>query len=327
MSRPVLQVDALDFQILREILLTGGRYYYRGDRVPGDEVARALGVSRKTVAARMKRMTEAGFWLPLTLGLNPSRGGLVRAKVFLERAQARDADGIDALCHVEGVQGILASLEGLDVVIFAEDETSLAARIELSRRIVRADRAVPDILSTRDFPRLPPYPLTGLDARLLAALLTDARQSFRSIAPRLGVTPRTLERRFERMSREGVVNMLPGGDGHADFAGMILAATQFELSGEADACRGAAAELARILPNHVVRNLVAERLAIFVLYAPSARELDEQLQTAGQVPGVERSVMRIVTWVGASPRYSAWLASVLERRAVRALAEPPFAPE
>ncbi len=313
-DRPTIQVDELDFGILREMLLSGGKYYYRGDRVPAEKIATALKVNRKTAAARLKRMTEAGFWLPLTLGLNPSRVGIVRAKVFLENPQAREEEAIEALCHVEGVQGILASTEGFDVVVFAEDDASLAARIELARRIVKADRVVLDIHSTRDFPKLPPYPLTSLDARLLAALLTDARRSFRSIAPGLGVAPRTLERRFERLSKEGVANMLPGGDGHMDFTGMLLAASHFYLSGDAKARHATAAELTRILPNHVVRNLVADRLALLVLYASSPPELDEQLRQAGRVPGVERVVTRMVTWIGSSPQYPAWLASVLERR-------------
>ncbi len=261
-------------------------------------------------------MTGAGFWLPLTLGLNPSRLGIVRAKVFLGNARARDQEAIDLLCQVEGLQGILASTEGFDVVMFAEDDASLAWRIELARRITKADRAVLDIHSTRDFPRLPQYPLTRLDARLLCALLTDARRSFRSVAPGLGVASRTLERRFGRLVKEGAVNVLPGGDGHADFAGMLLAASHFYLAGDAQSNRATAAELARLLPSHVVRNLVGDHLALLVWYASSSHELDERLRQAERANGVERVVTRMVTWIGASPQYPAWLARVLERRAL-----------
>jgi hypothetical protein len=54
--------------------------------VPVYGVARDVKVNRKTVAARLEKMTDAGFWVPLTLGLKPVRVSLVRAKVLLERA-------------------------------------------------------------------------------------------------------------------------------------------------------------------------------------------------------------------------------------------------
>jgi len=142
-----------------------------------------------------------------------------------------------------GVTRILASLEGLDVLLFAEDEAPLASRIRLSGRVLGADRVVIDIHSIREFRQVEQFPLTGLDVRLLGALLTPGRQFFRSVAAQLGVAPRTLEQLFTRLSWEGVVSVLPGGDGHADFVGMVLAASQFELSGRTAVRRGDVAEL------------------------------------------------------------------------------------
>lgn len=314
MSRAVINVDTLDFEILREVY-AGHASYYRSERVTLDSVARALGVNPKTVASRVRRMKEAGFGWPLTVGVDPASLGMVRGKVFLAGANARDEEMVETLRHIEGLQLLIESVEGLDVIIHAEDQHALDVRVELARRITGAKSVSWDFHSARDFPPHPPYDFARLDLLLLALLAQDARAPFSGLAKTLGVTARSVERRFEKLARDGVVTMLPGGDGHTRVAGMLVKNVTLGLR-EGRALRTETLRaILDLFRNHFVRNLIPTGRVYLLVYSDSPAELEEQLARAGAIPGVASVATRSITWIGANPRYPAWLASVLSRRA------------
>lgn len=314
LPRPVVQLDTLDFEILREMFL-GSALHYRSERVSFDAVARKLGVHRKTVAARAKRLAEAGLGLPLTIAVDPASLGTVRGKAFLRGGRLRSDEMIESLRHIEGLQLIMTYSEGVDVIIHAEDDGALDTRAELARDLTHGADILWEMRSARDFPAAAArYQFSRLDLHLLAELVVDARAPFPAMARRLGVTARTLERRFERMAREGVVTVLPAGDGHSRFAGVTVTMVLLTLHVAAAERPKVLGEILHLLPNHFVRNLIPSGSAHLFVYSSSAAELDDQLVAARGIPGVASVTSRTVTWIGANPRYPAWLQSVLERR-------------
>jgi DNA-binding Lrp family transcriptional regulator len=308
-----LRVDELDMRILREVF-TGEGDYLRAERVSADAVARAVGVHRKTVAARLKKMTDARFYLPARLDIEPSLFGLVGGKFFLDvPPEMRSAATREAIFHIEGTNGILGYADGWDVMMYAEDERSLASRVELAKHIARASRATWNVHSARDYPPPPKVKLTRLDLRLVAALMRDARAPFPRLAKALGVTARTLERRFERLRDEGAVFMLPGGDG--DATGVVFAYVSVGVPREARARDRAVGELLKLLPNHILRNLATLGRAHVFLYGRSLADLEAQAQLARKVPGVDDVEFHVMTGAWTNDAYADWVARVLERRA------------
>jgi len=308
---PRLVMDELDFRILREIF-TGDGDYFRTDRATAEDIARKLGLHRNTVGARIRRMTRANAYLPASLDIEAPALGLVGCKAFLDVPPDRRTPATrEALFHLESVVAILEYVEGWDLVVYAEDETSLRSKVELAKAITGATRAQWDIHTSRDYPPAAQVRIAKLDARLLAAMLRDARRGFGSLGKELGKPARTLQRRWERLRAQGLVYMLPAGN--VDVAGMStgLATIDFDRARQ----RQVVAQLEKLFPNAWQRNVATTGRAHYFLFARTIPELQDPLLAARKVPGVSRTELRVGTGAAANPGYQDWLARVLERRA------------
>jgi DNA-binding Lrp family transcriptional regulator len=211
-QRTRLTVDALDMRIVREIV-SGGKHYFRGDRAALDDVARRLGVHRNTVSDRVTRMETNGFLFPLTLEVDPSAVGLVAVIAALDiPPERRTEETKTALLAVEGVWGILTYLDAWLLLLHAVDEATVERQIAAACAASAGRLLEIESNSARDWPDACPVEISSLDVRIIAALMQDARAPFRSLAAELGVTARTVERRYARLEREGVITLFPTGE-------------------------------------------------------------------------------------------------------------------
>jgi DNA-binding Lrp family transcriptional regulator len=308
-------VDELDFKILKE-LFAGDTDSFRSDRASVDEIARRLGTHRNTVSARIKKLTQRQIFLPMTVEIDPGRLGMVGARVFMEvPPQRRTAETRDDVFHLEGVFGVLAYHDGWDIVLYGEDEASLASKVEVARALTGARRVSWELHTSRDYPQEQQVRITPLDARLIAALLRDARSSFGALAKEVGVTARTLERRYRRLKQEEVISMLPTGT--AAVKGMIMGYVTAQVPEEPGARIHTVRRMMELLPNHFVRNVATRGRIHLFLYGSSLADLEEQVSQARKIPGMDSLTFRIFVRPYPNPRYRDWLARVLERRAVR----------
>ncbi len=309
------RMDDLDFRILRE-LFAGDTDSFRADRASIDEIARRLGTHRNTVSARIKRLTERRIFLPMTVEIDPGRLGMVGARVFMEvPPQRRTAETREELFHLEGVFGVLAYHDGWDVVLYGEDEASLASKVEVARALTGARRISWELHTSRDYPQEEQVRISPLDARLIAALLRDARSSFGTMSKEVGVTARTLERRYERLRKEEVISMLPTGA--AAVKGMIMGYVNAEVPEEPEARNHTVRRMMELFPNHFVRNVATRGRVHLFIYGSSLADLEDQVSEARKIPGIGSLKFRIFVGPYPNPRYRDWLARVLERRAVR----------
>lgn len=308
-------MDELDFKILRE-LFAGDTDSFRPDRASVDDIARRLGTHWNTVSARIKRLTERRIFLLMTLEIDPGRLGMVGGRVFMEvPPQRRTAETRENLFHLEGVFGVLAYHDGWDVVLYAEDEASLQSKAQVARALTGAHTITWELHTSRDYPPEERTRISPLDAKLIASLLRDARASFGTIAKELGVTARTLERRYARLKNEEVISMLPTGA--ASVKGMVMAYVGAEVPAEPVARSHMVQRMMELFPNHFVRNVATRGKVHFFLYGSSLADLEEQVAETRTIPRVGSLTFRIFVGPYPNPGYRGWLARVLERRAAR----------
>lgn len=309
----MVKVDEVDFRILRE-LFAGETDSFRSDRATVESISRQLRMHRNTISARLRKLADGKVFLPLTLEVDAGRLGLVGARIFLDvPPERRTPETREALFHLEGVFGILAYVDGFEVVMFAEDDATLESRAEVAKELTGAALIEWTLRTDRDYPADAPVRLTRLDSKLIASLLRDARASFGVLSKELRATPRTLERRYDRLKEEKVITMLPGSG--ANIEGMVMAYLGVIVPDEPSPRSRILERAMSVLPNHYIRNVATRGKLHFFLYGSSLSDLEAQAAEVRTIPGVRRVTFRVFLGPYPNPKYRDWLARFLERSA------------
>lgn len=215
-------VDDLDLGILRRISRGGGMWWGCLDpRLSAQDIAEALQVDRKTVWARLKHWRRTGFHVRQEIVPNPRLfgagigGGGVRVGDVREKPRVlRD------LARIDGALGGYDQLGEWLVVVYAHES---AAALRRSLKEVRAIAGVAEV--TACVPFRPPdasVEPTPLDWRVIRALAEDGGADLARAASRVGVSSRTLTRRFERLASGRALWSLPIFD-FRQYTGAVLA--------------------------------------------------------------------------------------------------------
>lgn len=187
----------------------------RDGRLSHRELAAAAGITRATVAARMRRLLDSGAFTvqgvvhPSVLG----RGSVCYARIEVDGAAAPVAEAVGALPEVvyvsittgrfavaaeirtgsgDAVDAVLSQLRGLPGVARAET---------LAYREVIRDAVGPVGEATAQ--------LDATDVALLQVLERDGRASYVQLAAAAGVSPAAARRRVLRLVAESVVRIGP----------------------------------------------------------------------------------------------------------------------
>ncbi len=208
-SPALLGPDALDVSILREM--------YRGravnltgidPRLNANRVAGALGVGRARVAARLRAWREGGFLTKYAVWPNPALlsavGGWSAIRVRRPRAKS------DVFRRVALVDGVVSGLEFLgdwiSVAMVGPDEGTLRRRLDVIRNLADVVEAEgPSLWSVRP----PGRPLSPLDLRILGALRATPMGSLGAIAHRVGISTRTMTRKYSALIDDQAVWFVP----------------------------------------------------------------------------------------------------------------------
>ena len=303
--------DELDFRVLREVWVGSG-LFFRSDRVSLEQVARALGVHRSTVAARLAKWERNGALLGWSIELEPGAVGLVAAHVQFHARAADLRRAVEVAVLVEGVRSVATmDSDWVGVLLFADDAASLERTLDLLRALFQPSEELRVVDTHAMFPEVQPMPLRALDVRLLMALQEDARQSPARLAGRLGVAKRTVERRLAHLQAKGVYFVMPRIH-PADLRGMVNGSVTFTLPE-----KGRTAVVRQVLaaaPEHFVRQLEGP-VGMLGLYAPSNAALGKVVEGLRAVQGVSDVRLRFFQWMRLAPGFPAWLGTRLERRA------------
>lgn len=258
-------MDGLDAAILRElfrerVLLWGGHDPRLGTR----DVAKRLGVDRTTVWSRMRAWKDDGFLVRQEVIPNPFLfgAGIAAGDVRVDDPR-RKARAIEDLQLVDGVLSCLDLVGPYVLVIYAlESERALDRCTRLVGRLPSID-AVETCVAFE--PPKSEMHLAARDWRILQALRQSPERPLTTLAKDLGISRRTLTRRYGELLDSNALWYFPVFD-FSRYAGgvmarfMVLLQSSEELPEFVNACQ-------RDLPQMVWRMTSQD-------VAPSAR--DEQ---------------------------------------------------
>lgn len=170
-------------------------------RVTPTEIARRTGLSRSTVQSRLGSWRQLGFLTAAEVWPNPKLFGVHLATIDTTLGSGISIDAmLDSLSHVEGVLSARDYLDenGRSVRVFVVDDgaTGLDRRTRLIQHISGSTSRL------RAEPYWVPEPqctLTPLDWRIVACYRAHPGDTLLQTSSRLGIGPRTLARRRDRL--------------------------------------------------------------------------------------------------------------------------------
>lgn len=205
-------MDALDLRILATMgYVPWGPSARDADRLRPTSLAKELDVTPETIRERLSGMEEAGVIRSWEAYPNPRHLGL-QGGGWAFRPPTRDVieDVLDEILLVDGVLEALTYRGPFVAVALAyEDEAQRDRRLTLlARRLGDTDPV--HLLE-------PPLPtveeeLDEIDWRIVAALRGRARRPLPEVADEVDRSYRTVKRRFDRMTREGSLFVVPRVD-------------------------------------------------------------------------------------------------------------------
>ncbi len=171
-------------------------------------IARKLKMSPEAVRDRIAKMTAEGVLAGYEIFPNFRLLGLEAVCYYVKLKDAAQAEALaKKLEVVDGIVGVYTFTEPeLNIILAYHTPADLERKLRLL--LAMAGEAELVRFFTAELP--PPLrPLSNLDWRIIKALRGDALRPLSQVARELHIHPRTVKRRFERMSEEGAVFVIP----------------------------------------------------------------------------------------------------------------------
>ncbi len=297
-----MHLDAADWAILRALFRSSGQAPRGALRVPLAELCRSSGLHANSVARRLQALRRGGVLGGTYFDPRPATLGLARGGFLFEGTHLRGIQAIDeAAAEFPSVETVISAHGVVMGHLWGEAGDEIDATVERLRRAVGARRNWP-CYNTARFPPHPAdrVPLSKIDRRLILALRSGAGRSTPVVARALGVTPRTLQRRVDRLVREGVGDMRPRFHPGA-VEGSVLV-DYFVTDGD----QRSVASLANAFPDRLIGPFGAPACVFVPL--PNLQETERRRAQAQTLPGIRRLETFLVEDVVQPARFEAWLA-------------------
>lgn len=304
--------DDLDFRILREFFVGPGTCL-RSDFPSLEDVAAAVNVHPNTVSARVQRMTRAGFFFPLISMPNCNRLGLVGGRAFYPFPLAeRPPQQVASILRHPGTFSAIEFVEGWEVLLFARSAAELEAAAKTIREIIGAPAFHWEARWDKEGPTGSIYRPSPVELRLMDALLADVRRPMAKLAQELGVTPRTAQRYADRLRREAILHVAPGG--HAVCGSRVIAYVGVEFASSAAGAE-ASGPLKALMPNSFLIVTVPCRQRLFI-WGENIGSITDQAQAVASLPGVSKVTLRFVLRYAWNPAFQGYLRALLEETSI-----------
>lgn len=290
MSPIAFDPEELDIAILREMYREGAVNLAGIDpRLNASRVAQSLRVGRARVAARLKWWKESGFLQKYSVWLNPAllgwHGAWTSVRVDHHRSKR---ELFRRLGLVEGVVSGMDFLgDWISVAVVAPDLTSLQRRIDLIRHLVGVTEVEPPVPWRIPEPK---RPLTPLEIRVVRALREQPTATLSEIAKRVGISTRTMTRKYSELVEERAVWFVP----IFDFTALNRAVVSLNVHVRPGIDRTTVAKKLRSRFPQVLDFATAgigpdtsPQDLVFFVTLPSAASLEELEQFASSVDGVQ----------------------------------------
>ena len=192
-------------------------------------IGRKLGVDPDTVRLRVKKLHDSGLIAGWRTILNPSLLGGGEVAIWFDADPLTPKDElVEKIKLVQGVR-FVSSFHGtlVSIILRYYDESSLPRDLELIRRIADVKSVTAAVI---------PFPqcrisLSKTDWEVLRALRRNPWKSLVLVSRELGLSSRTIQRKLDRLVREGALFSFPALNPMA-LKGSVLAALLVTYPGD-----------------------------------------------------------------------------------------------
>ncbi len=258
-------------------------------------------------------MTQAGFFFPLVGMPNCNRLGLAGGRVFYPFLLAeRPPQQVASILRHPGTFSAIEFMEGWEVLLFARNAAELEEAAKTIQEIIGAPAFHWEARWDKEWPTGSIYRPSPVELRLMDALLADARRPMAKLAQELGVTPRTAQRYADRLRREQILHVAPGG--HAACGSRVIAYLGVEFASSAAGAE-ASGPLQALVPNSFLVVTVPCRQRLFI-WGENIGSIADQAQTVAKLPGVDQITLRFVLRYAWNPAFRGYLRALLEERVI-----------
>lgn len=276
-------------------------------------IAEQVDLTPETVRDRIGKLEDAGVIPAWEAYPNPRLIGLqVAGYAFHPPAEAVVDDALEEARLVDGVLEVLTYHGPFAAVALAYRDGA-----ERDRRLSLLAGRFEDEDPAHVFE--PPMPsvdreLDGLDWRIIGGLRGDARRSLRELADEIGASYRTVKRRFDRLTGDGSLYVVPRVD-LSHVAGILAFTLVVRFTPEAG--MDAVNRLSSLFQDRLLHRMLprepAGALAALGLWTHTPAQMAEITRQAEALEGIERA-----TAVLSKGRHTTgWIDGRIEQRAER----------
>jgi len=305
-------MDPLDLKIVRTMgIRPYGHAPHAPDHLKPSYIASRLGVEPETVKARLGRMEDAGFIRFYQVYPNLRHLGL-EAKAYLFRVpdDDRKREALDRISPIDGLVEVHNFL-GPEMCV----DLSYRTPHDLGNKLRLLSDFTGDAAPIPFYERhMPPTSraLTAPDWRILKALRYRARRPLREVAAELGVSVKTVRRRFDRMADDGSFFSVPAVD-PAKAPGIVLFELLFYTTPEAD--RSALQRILEAYEDRYIYHYVPSSQALgnfdVLLYAESTGEIEDLRLRGRDLAGIAKVAALVFRgWA----EYTDWIDAAIAER-------------
>lgn len=282
--------DELDFAILQAMYRNGAVNLAGIDpRLNATRVAKTLRIGRSRVAARLRWWRESGFLRKYAVWPNPAHLGWLGAGSSVRVDHPRTKPGLfERLALIDGVvSGLDFVGEWIGVSLVAPDRRAIERRLELIRHFAGVREVDPPQWWRVPEPK---QPLTPLELRIVMALRAQPTAALSAIARQVGISTRTMTRRYTRLLEDWSVWFVPVFDFTAFPVPIVAVTAQLREGADGGA-------VGRVIREHFPLTLGSAssvvgpewtpgNYALFFVALPSAARLDELQRVTESAEGV-----------------------------------------
>jgi len=317
-----LQPESLDIDLLRE-MYRGGAVNIAGidPRLNATRIAHNLHVGRARVAARLKAWKVSGLLRQYDVWLNPGLIGWQGAAINIRVEHPRVKSTL--FSRLEMVDGAVMAMEFLGewvtLALVAPDPAALERRVAL----VRGLAGVKEVESPIPWPVLEPRrKLSPLDIRIVRALRDRPEATLSEAARRVGISTRTMTRRYSALIDDWAVWFVPIFDFRAISYPLVslAAVVRSEVDNET-----VIRQISKRFPltlafrDPIAGPGIPSRVNVFVM-PPSAAHLEDLEQFVSSINGVIELEMNIMIRLHA---FGTWFDSHLDALARGSVPDVP----
>ncbi len=267
------------------------RLMWENGRMPVYQIAERIGLSNAAINKRLEAMKKRGELKGFAILLNPDH--ILNSAVVEIRARKKRCDVWHAVEKISGVMHFVACLGGRYYGEFwYRDKAELKDKLTMFREFTSAYR-----LETYIHRKLSEERIDEIDWKIVKALEEDARMPFSKLSQKIGISTKTIAKRWKKLSERGICKAYP-------IINRPLSKDLFWFSVFVEVNDFFIENRLRKIENLWRTSVFAQPPIIYgVFYATTVKQIDDTLETLWNFKGVRKLYYEIIVEEKFYPKY------------------------